>query len=27
VFDLVRAEPAAGDLTGLRARDDISLET
>jgi 2-amino-4-hydroxy-6-hydroxymethyldihydropteridine diphosphokinase len=27
VFDLVRADPVAGDLAGLRARDDISLET
>jgi 2-amino-4-hydroxy-6-hydroxymethyldihydropteridine diphosphokinase len=27
LMDLVRAEPAAGDLAGLRARDDISLET
>jgi 2-amino-4-hydroxy-6-hydroxymethyldihydropteridine diphosphokinase len=27
VLDLVRADPVAGDLAGLRARDDISLET
>jgi 2-amino-4-hydroxy-6-hydroxymethyldihydropteridine diphosphokinase len=27
VFDLVRVDPVAGDLAGLRARDDISLET
>ena len=27
VFDLVRADPVAGDLAGLRARDDVSLET
>jgi 2-amino-4-hydroxy-6-hydroxymethyldihydropteridine diphosphokinase len=27
VLDLVRADPVAGDLSGLRARDDISLET
>jgi 2-amino-4-hydroxy-6-hydroxymethyldihydropteridine diphosphokinase len=27
VFDLVRADPVAADLAGLRARDDISLET
>jgi 2-amino-4-hydroxy-6-hydroxymethyldihydropteridine diphosphokinase len=27
LFDLVRADPIAGDLAGLRARDDISLET
>jgi 2-amino-4-hydroxy-6-hydroxymethyldihydropteridine diphosphokinase len=27
VFDLVRGEPVAADLAGLRARDDISLET
>lgn len=27
VFDLVQADPVAADLAGLRARDDISLET
>jgi 2-amino-4-hydroxy-6-hydroxymethyldihydropteridine diphosphokinase len=27
LFDLVRADPVASDLAGLRARDDISLET
>ena len=27
LLDLVRADPVAGDLAGLRARDDISLET
>jgi 2-amino-4-hydroxy-6-hydroxymethyldihydropteridine diphosphokinase len=27
LFDLVRSAPVAGDLAGLRARDDISLET
>jgi 2-amino-4-hydroxy-6-hydroxymethyldihydropteridine diphosphokinase len=27
LFDLVRADPVAGDLAGLRARDDVSLET
>ena len=27
VLDLVRVDPVAGDLAGLRARDDISLET
>jgi 2-amino-4-hydroxy-6-hydroxymethyldihydropteridine diphosphokinase len=27
LFDLVRSGPAAADLAGLRARDDISLET
>jgi 2-amino-4-hydroxy-6-hydroxymethyldihydropteridine diphosphokinase len=27
VFDLVRADPVAADLPGLRARGDISLET
>jgi 2-amino-4-hydroxy-6-hydroxymethyldihydropteridine diphosphokinase len=27
VFDLLRAEPLATDAAGLRARDDISLET
>ena len=27
LFDLVRADPVASDLGGLRARDDISLET
>jgi 2-amino-4-hydroxy-6-hydroxymethyldihydropteridine diphosphokinase len=27
VLDLVRTDPVAGDLAGLRARDDISLET
>lgn len=26
LFDLVRADPVARDLAGLRARDDISLE-
>jgi 2-amino-4-hydroxy-6-hydroxymethyldihydropteridine diphosphokinase len=27
VYDLLRADPVAADLAGLRARDDISLET
>jgi 2-amino-4-hydroxy-6-hydroxymethyldihydropteridine diphosphokinase len=27
LFDLVRTAPVADDLAGLRARDDISLET
>jgi 2-amino-4-hydroxy-6-hydroxymethyldihydropteridine diphosphokinase len=27
VYDLVRADPIAADLTGLRARHDLSLET
>jgi 2-amino-4-hydroxy-6-hydroxymethyldihydropteridine diphosphokinase len=27
LFDLVRTDPVASDLAGLRARDDISLET